>query len=60
MVGCDQCELLRINGVVCHETGCPNAWRDEERECEWCGTKFKPEEKHQDCCSEECTEAYHG
>jgi nitrogenase subunit NifH len=22
---CDQCQLVRINGVVCHETGCPNA-----------------------------------
>jgi len=21
---CDSCELLRINGVVCHEIGCPN------------------------------------
>jgi hypothetical protein len=22
---CDQCEALRINGIYCHETGCPNA-----------------------------------
>lgn len=22
---CDQCEMLSINGVACHETGCPNA-----------------------------------
>lgn len=22
---CDQCEMLSINGVPCHETGCPNA-----------------------------------
>ncbi len=31
---CDQCEQLRINGVVCHEIGCPNMGRtwDEERE----------------------------
>ena len=21
---CNQCELLVINGVLCHETGCPN------------------------------------
>lgn len=21
---CDQCEMLSINGVACHETGCPN------------------------------------
>ena len=24
-VKCDSCQLLRINGVVCHETGCRNA-----------------------------------
>jgi hypothetical protein len=22
---CDQCEALMINGVFCHETGCPNS-----------------------------------
>jgi hypothetical protein len=22
---CDQCEALVINGVYCHETGCPNS-----------------------------------
>lgn len=41
---CDQCQLLRINGVVCHEIGCPNMgkrWQDGEwvryRECFICG-----------------------
>ncbi len=31
---CDQCEQLRINGVVCHEIGCPNMGRtwDEDGE----------------------------
>lgn len=24
-VGCSQCQALIINGVACHETGCPNA-----------------------------------
>ncbi len=23
-VGCSQCQTLVINGVACHETGCPN------------------------------------
>jgi hypothetical protein len=23
-VKCDQCEALVINGVACHEAGCPN------------------------------------
>lgn len=22
---CDSCEVVRINGILCHETGCPNA-----------------------------------
>jgi hypothetical protein len=24
-LNCDQCEMLSINGVACHETGCPNS-----------------------------------
>ena len=28
-VGCSQCEALAINGVACHETGCPNMVRDD-------------------------------
>ena len=45
--GCDQCEMLNINGIPCHETGCPNESRqwDEERqewvrylECPECGS----------------------
>lgn len=23
-IRCDQCEVLVINGVICHEFGCPN------------------------------------
>jgi hypothetical protein len=32
---CDQCEMLSINGVPCHETGCPNSrktWIEERGE----------------------------
>ena len=25
---CDQCQVVTINGVACHETGCPNWWKD--------------------------------
>lgn len=25
---CSQCEVLVINGVACHEIGCPNATKD--------------------------------
>lgn len=57
-IGCHSCELIRINGIVCHETGCPDAWKDYTRECKWCGTKFKPEERHQECCGHSCYVAY--
>ena len=26
-VRCSQCEAMAINGVACHETGCPNQRR---------------------------------
>jgi len=56
---CNSCEALMINGIYCHETGCPEAWKDYQRECKWCGQDFKPEEEHQDCCSIDCSESYH-
>ena len=31
-VKCSQCEACAINGVACHETGCPN----QTYECEGC------------------------
>lgn len=58
---CQSCELLRINGVVCHEIGCPDAWRDEVRECRECGTAFRPTlYRHQHFCCEGCLNAYYG
>jgi hypothetical protein len=39
MSGCERCELVRINGHVVHEIGCPAA----KRECAWCGQWFTPE-----------------
>lgn len=29
-IGCSQCEALVINGVACHERGCPNQVRERE------------------------------
>ena len=57
---CPSCQLIRINGVVCHETGCPDAWRDETRKCKWCGSEFTPEESYQTCCDQDCYNSYHG
>jgi len=34
-VNCNQCEMLSINGIPCHETGCPNSkktWVVERQE----------------------------
>lgn len=52
-VWCDQCQMLSINGVACHETGCPNSgakWDPENeewvryrecRECRECGSEVR-------------------
>lgn len=53
-LGCPICDLLRINGRIAHEFGCPEAWRTETRECSWCGSPFKPESKLQHYCSDSC------
>jgi hypothetical protein len=54
------CEVLNINGVNCHETGCTEAWKDAEVPCAWCDTQFQPEERGQRLCSADCFEAYYG
>ncbi len=47
---CNSCEALMINGIYCHETGCPDAWRDSKAKCFECGCSFKPESQQQDTC----------
>jgi hypothetical protein len=47
---CKSCEVVSINGVNCHETGCPDAWETEVRECDECGTDFVPDTKYQKQC----------
>ncbi len=56
---CNSCEIMYINGVRCHETGCPEAWKDKKHICKWCGQEFEPEERHQNLCSEDCAESYY-
>jgi len=51
---CNQCEMLTINGVACHETGCPNT----PRECKWCGETFTPAGFRSQCCSHSCDVSY--
>jgi hypothetical protein len=59
-ITCNSCEVLVINNIICHESGCPDAWMDETRSCKWCGGKFKPEGRDQKFCDDECAEAYYG
>jgi hypothetical protein len=40
---CDQCEYLVINGIGCHETGCPN---QGSIECESCGECVRAHNVH--------------
>lgn len=48
--GCDGCSPVRINGVFCHEPGCPDAWRDYAVECFVCGCDFYPKSRYQNHC----------
>jgi hypothetical protein len=57
-VHCDSCEVLVVNGIICHEHGCPDAWRDSIRECKWCGSDFKPEDADQRFCEDSCADSY--
>ena len=49
-MNCDQCQMLSINGIACHETGCPNSrkvWVAEREqwirfvECRECGSEIE-------------------
>ena len=57
---CTSCEVLFINGVKCHEFGCPDAWRDEKRDCKNCGCEFNPESREQMFCDDSCYRQYYG
>jgi len=57
-ISCDSCQAIIIQGVFCHESGCPNAWRDKSRECKWCGSIFTPKERDQWFCDEDCYQDY--
>lgn len=51
-VPCDGCQIAYINGVRCHEHGCPEAWKDKPVECFECGCDFLPTERGQRICSD--------
>jgi hypothetical protein len=43
---CDQCQETMINGVRCHEKGCPN----QKHECKGCNTKIPMNQKYCEDC----------
>jgi len=49
ILSCDGCNLARIQGIVCHETGCYLAWQDPETgeafpaPCWQCGFDYVPD-----------------
>ncbi len=57
---CASCEAVRINGIYCHEHGCPEAWKTAKRNCKECGCEFVPEDRFQITCSQSCYCAYNG
>jgi hypothetical protein len=44
---CSQCEALVIQGVACHETGCPH----ETRECHGCNALIPVRQRYCGECS---------
>ena len=57
---CDDCDALNINGILCHEIGCPSAWKNYNKKCRWCGTTFLPKEKDHEFCCVDCHNDYYG
>jgi len=62
---CKKCQVLNINGVPTHESGCPDSninpytkkpWITE---CMWCGSEFQPED-NENFCSNSCFLAFNG
>lgn len=59
---CDQCNAAMINGIFCHERGCPNTrkrWDNDSQEwrkvytCPECGGEFFDAEEAYACCNGE-------
>jgi hypothetical protein len=55
MGGCNGCTPVKVNGVLCHEQGCPDAWRDYSVPCRECGVRFYREHRLQTYCKD-CVE----
>jgi hypothetical protein len=40
---CHSCAAIHVNGVLVHEAGCPEAFRDYTVPCYYCGCNYKAE-----------------
>jgi hypothetical protein len=60
MISCDGCNVVVINGTVCHEEDCPNSDNDSLRGCIECGQQFITKSLGQIVCDKECYRAYFG
>ena len=54
---CNQCEVVSINGVNCHEAGCPEAFKVQST-CKCCEGLFVPEFRGDVTCSHSCYVEY--
>jgi len=50
--GCNGCNPSMINGVLCHEQGCPYAWKDKQISCTECGADFYPKNRYDQKCKD--------
>lgn len=66
---CQDCAAVVINGVPCHETGCPNHHIDLATgepyavECGWCGSDCPCSRlgtQAKAFCDDDCANAYYG
>jgi len=55
-VRCSQCETMVINGIPCHETGCPHIVRDVT--CSHCGDEYRSNQSHE-CTPDELPHCAH-
>ena len=56
---CHQCAAAMINGVYCHEIGCPESGKQAFRDCKWCGAKLEgPKKRNRGFCNNDCEKSY--
>lgn len=57
--GCDGCSPSMIQGVLCHETGCPYAWKDDEESIAAWLEELDAQHKREEHEEQRAREAFH-